>query len=92
MSHEAEQEKNLSRRSFLKFGGLLGLAMGAFSLPSLAWGEASTETPKSAEQEPWLEARKRKKAKKGGRRKTRAAYEGHIEEAQAVDEPGNARA
>lgn len=92
MSHEAEQDKNLSRRSFLKFGGLLGLAMGVLSLPSLARGKASTETPKSGEQEPWMEAHKRKKAKKGGRRKTRAAREGHIEEAQAMDEPGNAQA
>ena len=37
MKHEVD----LSRRKFLKFGGLLGLTLGAVSLPSLGWGETA---------------------------------------------------
>lgn len=69
MSHEAEQEKSLSRRSFLKFGGLLGLAIGALSLPSLTWAEASTDSPPSAQQEPWMEAARRRRKRKASRRR-----------------------
>jgi hypothetical protein len=79
MSHEAEQEKSLSRRSFLKFGGLLGLAIGALSLPSLAWGEASPESPQSAQQEPWMEAARRRRKRRTSRR--RATRESHTERA-----------
>jgi hypothetical protein len=41
MKPEAQHEVDLSRRKFLKVGGLLGLSLGALSLPSLGWGETS---------------------------------------------------
>lgn len=45
MEDEAKQETGISRRNFLKFSsGLLGLTIGALSLPSLGWGETSTVT------------------------------------------------
>jgi peptidoglycan hydrolase-like protein with peptidoglycan-binding domain len=49
MKHVAQHELDLSRRKFLTFGGLLGLTLGALSLPSLGWGETSDVTADMAE-------------------------------------------
>ena len=36
MKHRTQDEVDLSRRAFLKVGGLLGLTLGALSLPGLS--------------------------------------------------------
>jgi hypothetical protein len=66
------QEVDLSRRKLLKFGGLLGLALGALGLPSLRWTDAVHEAPPQPEQELWLEAKskKKKKQKTSGKKKS----------------------
>ncbi len=70
MKHEELPEVDFSRRRFLKLGGLLGLTLGALSLPSLGWSEATTDTDRETEQEPWLEAaKKKKKGKKASSKK-----------------------
>jgi FtsP/CotA-like multicopper oxidase with cupredoxin domain len=71
MKHEEQHEVDLSRRKFLKLGGLLGLAFGALSLPSLRWTESATDASRETTQEPWLEAKKKKKSKKtSGKKKS----------------------
>jgi hypothetical protein len=68
-------EVDLSRRKFLKFGGLLGLTLGALSLPSLGRIESTTDAGSEIGQEPWLEAKsKKKKGKKAsGKKKSTSA-------------------
>ena len=61
MKHEELHEVEVSRRKFLKLGGLLGLALGALSLPSLGWSESTADASRETEQEPWQEAKKKKK-------------------------------
>ena len=73
MKHEEQHEVDLSRRRFLKLGGLLGLTLGALSLPSLGWTEPTTDASRETEQEPWLEAKKSKKGKKASGKKKRAS-------------------
>jgi peptidoglycan hydrolase-like protein with peptidoglycan-binding domain len=51
MKHEEQHEVDLSRRTFLKFGGLLGLTLGALSLTSLGWGETADVTADMAEED-----------------------------------------
>ena len=71
MKHEEQHEVDLSRRRFLKLGGLLGLTLGALSLPSLGWTEPETDASRETEPEPWLEAKKKKKGKKtSGKKKS----------------------
>jgi hypothetical protein len=70
IQHEELPEVDLSRRRFLKLGGLLGLSLGALSLPSLGWTASATDTNRETEQEPWLEAsKKKKKSKKASSKK-----------------------
>jgi hypothetical protein len=71
MMHEVD----LSRRKFLKFGGVLGLALGALSLPSLRWTDAAHDTPRQPEQELWLEAKSKKKKKQKTNGKKKSANE-----------------
>ncbi len=66
MKHEELHEVDVSRRRFLKLGGLLGLAFGALSLPSLGWSESTADAGRETEPEPWQEAKK--KSKKKGKR------------------------
>ena len=63
-------EVDLSRRKFLKFGGLLGLTLGALSLPSLGRIESTTDAGSEIGQEPWLEAKSKKKKKASGKKKS----------------------
>jgi peptidoglycan hydrolase-like protein with peptidoglycan-binding domain len=64
MKHEAQHEVDLSRRKFLKFGGLLGLTLGALSLPSLGWGETSDVTADVAEEDNRLARRHHRQTSK----------------------------
>jgi hypothetical protein len=64
MKHEELQEVDVSRRKFLKLGGLFGLALGALSLPALGWAESTPDASRETPQEPWLEAKKKKKKSK----------------------------
>jgi hypothetical protein len=77
MKHDAQHEVDLSRRKFLKFGGLLGLTLGALSLPSLDWTEPTTEPNREPGKEPWLEAKKKKKGKKASGKKKSASEGGN---------------
>jgi hypothetical protein len=72
MKHEEQHEVDLSRRRLLKLGGLLGLALGALSLPSLGWTESETDASRESDKEPWLEAKKKKKGKKTSSKKKSA--------------------
>jgi peptidoglycan hydrolase-like protein with peptidoglycan-binding domain len=74
MKHEAQYEVDLSRRKFLKVGGLLGLTLGALSLPSLGWGETSDLTADVAEEDDRL-AKKHHKRTSGGGETVRQAQE-----------------
>jgi hypothetical protein len=66
IEHEATHEGGISRRRFLQFGaGLLGGVLRALTLPSLGWSESAQESSGTSAQEPWLEAHKQQKAKKG---------------------------
>jgi peptidoglycan hydrolase-like protein with peptidoglycan-binding domain len=60
MKHEVD----LSRRKFLKFGGWLGLAVGALSLPSLGWGKTFDATADMAEEDNRLAKRHSKPTSK----------------------------
>ncbi len=73
MKHEEQHEVDVSRRKFLKCAGLLGLALGALSLPSPGWGELTPDASRETEQEPWLEAHRRKKKGKRTSGKRRGA-------------------
>lgn len=53
MKSEARHQVDVSRRNFLKFCGLLGLALGMVSLPALGWGEQADEVQRETAQEPW---------------------------------------
>jgi peptidoglycan hydrolase-like protein with peptidoglycan-binding domain len=66
MQHEAQHEVDLSRRKFLKFGGLLGLTLGALSLPSLGWGETSDVAVDMAEEDNRLAKKYHKRASSKG--------------------------
>jgi peptidoglycan hydrolase-like protein with peptidoglycan-binding domain len=57
---------DLSRRKFLKFGGLLGLGLGALSLPSLGWGETSDVTADMAEEDNRLAKKHHRRTSSGG--------------------------
>jgi hypothetical protein len=74
MKHEAQHEVDLSRRNFLKFGGLLGMAFGALSLPALGWGETSDVTADMAEEDNRL-AKKHHKSTSSGVKKVSQAQE-----------------
>jgi hypothetical protein len=63
-------EVDLSRRKFLKFGGVLGLTLGALSLPSLGRIESTTDAGSESGQELWLEAKSKKKKKASGKKKS----------------------
>jgi hypothetical protein len=63
-------EVDLSRRKFLKFGGLLGLTLGALSLPSLGRIESTTDAGSEIGQELRLEAKSKKKKKASGKKKS----------------------
>jgi peptidoglycan hydrolase-like protein with peptidoglycan-binding domain len=68
MEDEAKQETGISRRNFLKFGsGLLGLTIGALSLPSLGWGETSDVTADMAEEDNRLARRHRGRTSRGSK-------------------------
>jgi peptidoglycan hydrolase-like protein with peptidoglycan-binding domain len=68
MEDEAKQETGISRRNFLKFGGgLLGLTIGALSLPSLGWGETSDVTADMAEEDNRLARRHHRRASRGSK-------------------------
>jgi hypothetical protein len=64
MKDEEQHEVDLSRRRFLKLGGLLGLALGVLSLPSFDLTESTTNANRDSQEAPWLEAKKSKKSKK----------------------------
>jgi hypothetical protein len=72
MKHEAQHEVDLSRRNFLKFGGLLGMALGALSLPSLGWGETSDVTADMAEEDNRLAKKHHKSTSSGGKKVSQA--------------------
>jgi hypothetical protein len=61
MKDEEQHGVDLSRRRFLKLGGLLGLALGALSLPSFDLTESTTNANRDSQEAPWLEAKKSKK-------------------------------
>ncbi len=90
MEHETRLEEGVSRRKFLKLGGLFGLALGALSLPSLGWGETANETSDMDEGTDRLAARSKRrsrkvrsrKGRKSGRKRTQAA-EGRWETTEA---------
>ena len=65
-----QYEVDLSRRKFLKFGGVLGLTLGALSLPSLGRIESTTDAGSEIGQELWLEAKSKKKKKASGKKKS----------------------
>ncbi len=73
MKHEEPHEVDVSRRKFLKLGGLLGLALGALSLPSLGWSESTPDASRETEQEPWQEARRRRRARRTSGRRRKAS-------------------
>jgi hypothetical protein len=74
-----QHEVDLSRRKFLKVGGLLGLTLGVLSLPSLNGSDATTDATREAEKEPWLEAKKKKKGKKASSKKKSASEGGNTD-------------
>jgi len=65
MKHAAQHEVDLSRRKFLKVGGLLGLTLAALSLPALGWGETSEVTADMAEEDNRLAKLHHKQTSKG---------------------------
>ena len=69
-------EVDLSRRKFLKFGGVLGLTLGALSLPLLGRIESTTDAGSEIGQELWLEAKSRKKKGKKASGKKKSTSEG----------------
>lgn len=74
MEHETQMEEGVSRRKFLKLSGLFGLALGALSLPSLSWGQATEVTGETADDDKRLAHKRRtKKTKARKRSKTHAA-------------------
>jgi hypothetical protein len=62
MKHEVD----LSRRKFLKFGGLLGLSLGVFGLSSLGWGETSDVPADMAEEDNRLAKKHPRRTSSGG--------------------------
>jgi len=75
MEHETQADEGVSRRKFLKFGGLLGLALGALSLPSLGWGQTADAPSDVTEEDTRLAHKRRsKKTRAKGRKRTRAAH------------------
>jgi len=68
MKDEEQHGVDLSRRRFLKLGGLLGLALGALSLPSFDLTESTTNANRDSQGEPWLEAKKKKKNSKSSKK------------------------
>jgi localization factor PodJL len=68
MKHEVD----LSRRKFMKFGGLLGLSLGVFSLSSLGWGETSDVTADMAEEDNRLAKKHHKSTGSGGKKVSQA--------------------
>ena len=82
MKDEEQQGVDLSRRRFLKLGGLLGLALGALSLPSFDLTESATNANRDSQEEPCLEAKKSKKksrSKKASGRKKSASDGGNTD-------------
>jgi hypothetical protein len=69
MKDEELHEVDVSRRKFLKLGGILGLALGALSLSSLGWSESTTDPHPVTK--PWLEAKSKSKKKKGTKSKSK---------------------
>jgi peptidoglycan hydrolase-like protein with peptidoglycan-binding domain len=72
MKYEAQHEVDLSRRKFLKFGGLLGLALGTLSLPSLGWGKTSDVMADMAEEDNRLAKKHHKSTSSGGKKVSQA--------------------
>jgi hypothetical protein len=73
-------EVDLSQRKFLKFGGVLGLTLGALSLPSLGRIESTTDAGSEIGQELWLEAKlKKKKGKKASGKKKSTSEGSHTD-------------
>jgi hypothetical protein len=72
MKYEAQHKVDLSRRKFLKFGGLLGLALGALNLPSLGWGKTSDVTADMAEGDNRLAKKHHKSTSSGGKKVSQA--------------------
>jgi hypothetical protein len=83
MKDEEQHGVDLSRRRFLKLGGLLGLALGALSLPSFDLTESTTNANRDSQETPWLEAKKSKKksskSKKASGKKKSASDGGNSE-------------
>jgi hypothetical protein len=71
-----QYEVDLSRRKFLKFGGVLGLTLGVLSLPSLGRIESTTDAGSEIGQELWLEAKSKKKKGKKASGKKKSTSEG----------------
>jgi len=61
-----QHEVDVSRRKFLKVGGLLGLTLGALNLPSLGWGETSEVTADIGEEDNRLAKKHHKRVSSGG--------------------------
>ena len=62
----------ISRRKFLKFGGLLGLAFGTLSLLPLGWGKTSDVTADMAEEDNRLAKKHHKSTSSGGKKVSQA--------------------
>jgi hypothetical protein len=71
MEHETQADEGVSRRKFLKFGGLLGLALGALSLPSLGWGQTADAPSDVTEEDTRLAHKRRTRRSKRTRAKGR---------------------
>ena len=71
MEQEARPEEGVSRRKFLQLGGLLGLALGGLSLPSLGWGEEAARASESAQEDERLVRRRRRRRKGKAARRAR---------------------
>jgi hypothetical protein len=78
-----DQEVDLSRRKFLKFGGLVGLSLGLLGLASLGSTTSMRDAGQQAGQEEWLEAKKKSTKKKTSGKK-KSANEGGKTDWQAI--------
>lgn len=86
MEHETQMEEGVSRRKFLKLSGLFGLALGALSLPSLSWGQATEVTGETADDDKRLAHKRRtKKTRARKRSKAHAAHGTHKRPKQTAE-------